>query len=188
MSKKPTKILLVEDNPGDANLLREMLNQFHSHDLDFELAEAPRLVAAIKRLQESHFDVVLLDLSLPDSQGIATVARVRETRPTLPIIVLTGQDNDELATEALRRGAQDYLVKGQFDRRMLMRGIRYAIERQRSEAQLRRQRERETALRDVAEAVASTLDLDSVLNLFLDKFPMESSTHAGVFLERCLSV
>jgi len=106
MSNKPTKILLVEDNPGDANLLREMLNPFHSDDLDFELAEAPRLVAAINRLQESCFDVVLLDLSLPDSQGIATVARVRETRPTLPIIVLTGQDNDELATEALRRGAR----------------------------------------------------------------------------------
>ncbi|MDP2602342.1 MAG: GAF domain-containing protein [Deltaproteobacteria bacterium] len=170
MSKKPTKILLVEDNPGDANLLREMLNQFHFDDSDFELVEAPRLVAAIKRLQESHFDVVLLDLSLPDSQGMATVARVRETRPTLPIVVLTGEDDDELATEALRRGAQDYLVKGQFDRRMLMRGIRYAIERQRSEAQLRRQRERETALRDVAEAVASTLDRDTVLNLFLDKF------------------
>lgn len=170
MSKKPTRILLVEDNPGDANLLREMLRQFHSHDLDFELAEAPRLVAAINRLQESCFDVVLLDLSLPDSQGIATVARVRETRPTLPIVVLTGLDNDDLATEALRRGAQDYLVKGQFDRRMLMRRIRYAIERQRSEAQLRRQRERDTALRDVAEAVASTLDLDAVLNLFLDKF------------------
>ena len=203
MGKRPTKILLVEDNPGDANLLREMLDPFnpstrapslaesscsgfrptdivegatglpvglHPHDSDFELAEAPRLVAAIKRLQESYFDVVLLDLSLPDSQGIATVARVRETRPALPIVVLTGQDDDDLATEALRRGAQDYLVKGQFDRRMLMRAIRYAIERQRLEAQLRRQRERETALRDVAEAVASTLDLDTVLNLFLDKF------------------
>src|SRR3990170_8098971 len=103
MSKRPTKILLVEDNPGDANLLREMLDPFnpstrapslaesscsgfrptdivegatglpvglHPHDSDFELAEAPRLVAAIKSLQESYFDVVLLDLSLPDSQGI----------------------------------------------------------------------------------------------------------------------
>jgi len=203
MSQWPTKILLVEDNPGDARLLREMLDLFnpttrapalaggsrsgfcptevvegaaglpaglHSQDSDFELAEAPRLAAAIKRLQESDFHIVLLDLSLPDSQGIATVARIKAARPNIPIVVLTGQDDDDVATEALRRGAQDYLVKGQIDRRMLLRAMRYAIERQRSEEQLRRQRERETALRDVAEAVASTLDLDTLLNLFLDKF------------------
>jgi DNA-binding NarL/FixJ family response regulator len=170
MSKWLTKILLVEDNPGDAGLLREMFGQIHSRDSDFELAEAPRLAAAIKRLQESDFDVVLLDLSLPDSQGIATVARIKAARPNMAIVVLTGQDDDSVATEALRRGAQDYLVKGQIDRRMLLRTMRYAIERQRSEEQLRRQREQETALRDVAEAVASTLDLDTVLNLFLDKF------------------
>ena len=203
MSKRPTKILLVEDNPGDANLLREMLDPFnsstrvpalaggsrsgfcptgvvegatgvpaglHAHDSDFELSEAPRLAAAIKRLQGSDFDVVLLDLSLPDSQGIATVTRIKAARPNMPIVVLTGQDDDDLATEALRRGAQDYLVKGQIDGQMLLRAIRYAIERERAEAQLRRQREREAALRDVGEAIASTLDLDTVLNLFLDKF------------------
>lgn len=170
MSRRPTKILLVEDNPGDVVLLREMLDPFHSRDSDYELAEAPRLASAIKHLQESDFDVVLLDLSLPDSQGIATVARVKDAWPNVPIVVLTGYDDDNIATDALRRGAQDYLVKGQIDRRMLLRAMRYAIERQRSEEQLRRQREQETALRDVAEAVASTLDLDTVLNLFLDKF------------------
>ena len=162
--------MLVEDNPGDVVLLREMLDPFHSRDSDYELAEAPRLASAIKHLQESDFDVVLLDLSLPDSQGIATVARVKDAWPNVPIVVLTGYDDDNIATDALRRGAQDYLVKGQIDRRMLLRAMRYAIERQRSEEQLRRQREQETALRDVAEAVASTLDLDTVLNLFLDKF------------------
>ena len=102
MSKRATKILLVEDNPGDASLLREMLDPFHSHDSDFELAEATRLASAIKHLQESDFDVVLLDLSLPDSQGIATVARVKDAWPNVPIVVLTGYDDDNIATDALR--------------------------------------------------------------------------------------
>lgn len=170
MSQTPTRILLVEDNPADARLLLEILGENGSRPSGFELVEVARLAAAIQRLQDANFDLVLLDLSLPDSQGIATVVRVKDARPDVPIVVLTGYDDDNTATDALRRGAQDYLVKGQIDRRMLLRAIRYAIERERAEAQLRRQRERATVLREVGEAIASTLDLDTVLNLFLDKF------------------
>jgi signal transduction histidine kinase/DNA-binding NarL/FixJ family response regulator len=179
MSKTPTKILLVEDKPGDVVLLREMLGQINSHTAEFALAEATRLASAIKHLQESAFDIVLLDLSLPDSQGIATLARVKDTRPNVPIVVLTGYDDDSIATKALRQGAQDYLVKGQIDRRMLLRAIRYAIERKKSDAEIHRQLERQRILNDIHSAVASTLDLESVMNILLEKvgqiFPQYSS-------------
>jgi len=125
MSQTPTKILLVEDNPADARLLLEMLAEVGSHASGIELVEVPRLAAAIQRLQDANFDLVLLDLSLPDSQGVATVDRVKDARPNVPIVVLTNQDDDNIAAEALRRGAQDHLVKDQIDRRMLMRAIRY---------------------------------------------------------------
>ena len=179
MSHRPTKILLVEHNPADAKRLLEMLGEPGSQASDFKLVEVPQLAAAIKQVQESNFDLVLLDLSLPDSQGVATVDRVKDARPNLPIVVLTRQDDDNIATDALRRGAQDYLVKDQIDRRMLLRAIRYAIERKKSEAEINRQLERQRILNDINSAVASTLDLESVMNILLEKvgqvFPQFSS-------------
>ncbi|MBI2181111.1 MAG: response regulator [Deltaproteobacteria bacterium] len=158
MSRRPTKILLVEDNPADAKLLQATFDEVGSHASEIELVEVPRLADAIRRLQEANFDLVLLGLSLPDSQGVATVARVKEVRPNLPIVVLTGHDDDNVAANALRRGAQDYLVKGQIDRRILLRAIRYAIERKKSEAEINRQLERQRILNDINSAVASTAE------------------------------
>ncbi|MBI1997886.1 MAG: response regulator [Deltaproteobacteria bacterium] len=179
MSRRPTKILLVEDNPADAKLLQATFDEVGSHASEIELVEVPRLADAIRRLQEANFDLVLLGLSLPDSQGVATVARVKEVRPNLPIVVLTGHDDDNVAANALRQGAQDYLVKGQIDRRILLRAIRYAIERKKSEAEINRQLERQRILNDINSAVASTLDLESVMNILLEKvgqlFPQFSS-------------
>ncbi|MBI2366516.1 MAG: response regulator [Deltaproteobacteria bacterium] len=169
MSRRPTKILLVEDNPADAKLLQATFDEVGSHASEIELVEVPRLADAIRRLQEANFDLVLLGLSLPDSQGVATVARVKEVRPNLPIVVLTGHDDDNVAANALRQGAQDYLVKGQIDRRILLRAIRYAIERKKSEAEINRQLERQRILNDINSAVASTLDLQSVMNILLEK-------------------
>ncbi len=169
MSRRPTKILLVEDNPADAKLLQATFDEVGSHASEIELVEVPRLADAIRRLQEANFDLVLLGLSLPDSQGVATVARVKEVRPNLPIVVLTGHDDDNVAADALRQGAQDYLVKGQIDRRILLRAIRYAIERKKSEAEINRQLERQRILNDINSAVASTLDLESVMNILLEK-------------------
>jgi DNA-binding response OmpR family regulator len=165
MNQTPTKILLIEDNPADARLLLEMLGEVGSR---FALSWSKFRLRRPQTPSE-RFDIVLLDLSLPDSQGVATVARVKYARPNVPIVVLTDQDDDDVATEALRRGAQDYLVKGQIDRRMLLRAIRSAIERKKSEAEINRQLERQKVLNDINRAIASTLDLESVMNILLEK-------------------
>ena len=126
-------LLLVEDNPGDARLVRELLRGANGISID----AVDRLSAAKARLSGPGIDIVLLDLGLPDSQGLETLARVRTHLPALPVIVLTGLDDETLALEAVKAGAQDYLVKGRFDEDSLPRAIRYATERQKAEAALR---------------------------------------------------
>ena len=127
----PTRILLVEDNPGDARLIRETLREAES--FPFELVHADRLGAAEERLAGEAWDVVLLDLSLPDAHGLETVRRTLQAGPEVPIIVLTGLDDETLAVAAVQAGAQDYLVKGRIDGTLLARAIRYAMERKRVE-------------------------------------------------------
>ena len=114
-------------------------------------------------------DVILLDLSLPDSRGLDTLGRVREYAGTAPIIVLTGNDDEKLAIEAIGRGAQDYLVKGEIDRRGFGRAVRYAIERKKTELRLEYHRQRQGVLHEINVAITSTLDLQSVLHALLDK-------------------
>jgi diguanylate cyclase (GGDEF)-like protein len=126
-------ILVVEDNPGDAALLRRYLN---AGGVSHAITNVERVASALELLRDHSPDVVLLDLSLPDSQGLATFNEVRVRRPDLPIIVLTGLDDQELATEAVKAGAQDYLVKGKIDADSLARSIRYAIERNRMQQEL----------------------------------------------------
>jgi two-component system, cell cycle sensor histidine kinase and response regulator CckA len=128
-------VLLVEDNAGDARLLQEFLREVPS--AHFELIQVERLDEAIACLAQYRFDIVLLDLSLPDSQGLDTFLTLRRQMPGLPIIVLTGLDDETLAIKAMHEGAQDYLPKGQVDGHLLGRSIRYAIERQRAEEALR---------------------------------------------------
>jgi signal transduction histidine kinase len=130
-------ILLVEDNPGDAYLIREILRSIPAADI----INAENLEAALDHLKRHAVDIILLDLSLPDSQGLDTVRRVVAQMPMLPIIVLTGLDDDILALDALKAGAQDYMVKGLFEPEMLMRSIRYAMERKMVEEELNRYRE-----------------------------------------------
>ena len=130
-------ILLVEDNPGDAYLIREILRSIPAADI----TSAENLEAALDHLERHAVDIILLDLSLPDSQGLDTVRRVVAQMPMLPIIVLTGLDDDILALDALKAGAQDYIVKGFVESEMLMRSIRYAMERKMAEEELNRHRE-----------------------------------------------
>ena len=141
----PTRMLLVEDNPGDARLLREILAEAGAHR--FELTHHITLAEALAELAESGIDVVLLDLSLPDSNGLDTFVRVHSEAPGIPIVVLTGLADETLATAALREGAQDYLVKGRVDPDLLVRSMRYAIERMRVEEALRQSEEQ---LRELA--------------------------------------
>jgi len=134
MVEERLRILLVEDNPGDARLLQETIA-----DADggrFEITHLVRCDEATKRLVEDRFDVVLLDLSLPDSQGLETVARVNTAAPQVPIVIMTGLDDEEMAVAAAKIGAQDYLVKGHIDSRGLGRSLRYARERKRQELEL----------------------------------------------------
>lgn len=131
---EPLRILLVEDNPGDARLTRELLREVG--DFRFEMVHVMRFEQALTALRDECFDIVLLDLSLADSSGIDTVKRLYAREPTVPMIVLSGMENDSVAMSALQEGAQDYLVKGQGDGNLIKRAIRYAIERKSVEVQL----------------------------------------------------
>ena len=175
-----TKILLIDKNVGDAELLRAGLSDVIADGFAFDLAHVVTLEDGLCCLSEADFDVVLLDLFLPDSHGLATITRVREALPAMPIVVLTGLSDETVAMESMREGAQDYLVKGQVDGAMLARAMRYAIERKRIEAQLQQQRERRAALHEINAAITSTLDLQSVLRILLEKihyiFPKLATT------------
>ena len=127
MFNRAIKTLLVEDNPGDARLVREAL--IEAKDAHFELTHFERLAPALKMLTDEEVDIVLLDLSLPDESGLKTLDRTHSAAPNVPIVVLTGLDDHELALRALQEGAQDYLVKGKVESDLLTRSIRYAIER-----------------------------------------------------------
>jgi pilus assembly protein CpaE len=121
------KVLLVEDNPVSAQLAKSMLA--HSDTFVFETQTAESLMGALDLLGAGRFDVILLDLSLPDSDGIGTLTTIRVHAPQVPVLVLTGSDNETLANSALEHGAQDYLVKGRFDGPGLARALRYAVTR-----------------------------------------------------------
>jgi len=128
-SKKTIRILLIEDNPGDARLIAEMLAE--AGDDLFDMAHADCLATGLAHLEEERFDLLLLDLSLSDSQGMDTFVRVNARSNDMPVVVLTGSKDEILATQAMRAGAQDYLVKGDLESNLLVRSIRYAIERNR---------------------------------------------------------
>jgi diguanylate cyclase len=136
-AKEALRVLSVEDNPGDAILVREMLRDASPEG--FVLRNADRLSAAVECLLDGAVDCVLLDLSLPDAEGLEALAQVRTVALDVPIIVLTGRSDEVLAVQAVHEGAQDYLIKGQVDARLLSRSINYAIERKRAEVELAHQ-------------------------------------------------
>ena len=131
---KALRILIVEDDVVDRKLLERLLAK---SSLDVaEVRYADRLSTALDCLKESAFDVVLLDLGLPDSRGTESVINIQSRAPHVPIIVLSGLDDELTATSAVQKGVQDYLIKGQVDSTLLMRSIRYALERKKAERQL----------------------------------------------------
>ncbi len=181
MSKKLVKVLLlVEDNPGDARLLREMFDEQGSHKT--ELTHVERVSDAEKHLAEREVDIVLLDLGLPDAQGVGAVRRVRAAAPRVPLVVLTGLDDESMATQALQEGAQDYLIKGQIDARGLLRALRYAIERKSMEEALFVEKERaQVTLNSIGDAVVCT-DISgniTFLNLVAEKMTLWSWQEAA---------
>ncbi|HVE81375.1 MAG TPA: ATP-binding protein [Myxococcales bacterium] len=173
MADEEVSGLLIEDSPSDALLLQELVSRSRP---PFKFVHVERLQQGLDLLQERSFDIVLLDLTLPDAKGIETVIRTHAARPAVPIVVLTGTDDEHTAIQAMHAGAQDYLVKGQTDRGLLIRSILYARERKRMEEAnhriVREQAARASAeaaernarfLAEASRALAATLDYEAAL-------------------------
>lgn len=127
-------VLLIEDNDVDSQLTQDLLTEWSIEE--FKITRTKTLVEGLTLLSRVRFDAVLLDLSLPDGFGLATVRQVHATSPTIPVVVLSGVSDQSLALQAVQQGAQDYLVKGQGHPELLARAVRYAIERKRAEEHL----------------------------------------------------
>jgi signal transduction histidine kinase len=146
-SSERVNLLLIEDSPGDARLIAELLQHAPTLGLAVSMEHADSLTAGVERLRAGGVDLILLDLGLPESQGLETVQRLRAHAPHLPtLIVMSGLDDEEVAVQALQAGAQDYLVKGRVDSPMLVRAMRYAIGRHQAEEVLTRELERSREL------------------------------------------
>jgi signal transduction histidine kinase/CheY-like chemotaxis protein len=160
MIAEPIKVLLVEDNAGDARLIRLMLAE---GDLPgYAATHVTCLGEALERLSAVSPAVILLDLNLPDAHGYQTFARVYQQAPSIPILLMTGLDDQVLATEVVRHGAQDYLVKGRFDANLLTHAIRYALERKRSESRIQYLLNRQIAINRLADALSRAADLAEI--------------------------
>ncbi|MCI0476297.1 MAG: response regulator, partial [Anaerolineales bacterium] len=164
MPEQPIQLLLIEDNRDAAFLIRKLLEEIKT--ATFHITHVERLAAGLERLSAQPVDAILLDLSLPDSTGLETLTRVHAHQPHTPIIVMTGLDDETVALEAMRQGAQEYLIKGKSDGELIARAIRYAIERTRAEEALTRERNLLRALIDHLPDIINVKDTASryVLN------------------------
>ena len=160
-------ILLVEDNPVDARLIEIYLQD---DQIIFDTEKFDQLEPAKRFIEKNFVDVILLDLSLPDSRGLQTFLTLKNIAPWLPILILTGLDDRELANEAVRSGAQDYLVKGKFDGIILKQAIRYAIERKKTERTIRESEERYRDLVEKADIAIVTADINGSFKFFNNRF------------------
>jgi diguanylate cyclase (GGDEF)-like protein len=133
-TRGPSTVLLVEDNPADTFLARRILAE--TDDPTPAVETEDRLAGAIQRLARGGVDVVVLDLGLPDSKGLESFERLSREAPSVPLVILSSLEDQAIAAEAVRRGAQDFLVKGRFNGGVLSRTLRYAIERHRLQSQI----------------------------------------------------
>lgn len=151
-------VLIVEDNPGDIRLVRELLNE--TEPGQFRVIWADSIGQAIDCLLKSPVDIVLLDLSLPDVSGLETLKQMQSAAGNLPIVVLSGNSNEALALQAVRDGAQDYILKKNLDIHLLARVIRYAIERKHYEVALRHALDKEKDLHELKSRIVSMVSHD----------------------------
>ncbi|WP_048190668.1 PAS domain S-box protein [Methanobacterium sp. SMA-27] len=161
MTDKKIHILLIEDNPGDALIINEMLKEVYADN--FVLDHFKRIKDGLEHVNED-FDIMLLDLNLPDSQGIGTFNTMNMHAPEVPIIILTGLLDEDLAINIVSEGAQDYLVKGQIDKQLLSRSIKYSIERKHIEIDLRKSEEKYRSMVEKLESGLFLIDSQNKIN------------------------
>ena len=174
------RILVVEDNPADADLIREILPQIGPNT--FHIETVLRLAAVLRRLPDQGIDLILLDLGLPDSQGLQTLRQLHQAAPEIPVIVLTGTDDRELGVAAVKEGAQDYLVKGQINEPLLVRSIRYALERHKAAVALKQSEEFKQAIFDSVTSHIAVLDqcgMVMAVNAHWREFARANPVNAG---------
>jgi signal transduction histidine kinase/CheY-like chemotaxis protein/HPt (histidine-containing phosphotransfer) domain-containing protein len=159
------RILLVEDNPAEAFLLQESIAQVRNPP---EVKHAERLDQALEYLKQNTIDAILLDLALPDSEGLATLERTNAVAESLPIIVLTGLEDEAVAIEAVRKGAQDYLLKGQTGAQQLVQTIYHAVERKRLERALAQSAHRNLLLAEVSAKVIAQTEIKGLLTTVVE--------------------
>jgi len=162
-------VLLVEDNPDDIKLINWMLTREKNADNDltrYSMTFVDSIQLALEKINSANYDIILLDLLLPDSQGIDTFIKMQANAPGIPIIVLSGSDDELLAVQAVRIGAQDYLTKGHVDGNILKRSIRYAIERKSLEEEQVWHTSVNAALSDLSEAIITSRSIDDISRLF----------------------
>lgn len=162
MAENEIRVLLIEDNRGDADYIIELLSE--SANLQFQISIVDRLSAGIDYLNKKTCDVIILDLTLPDSHGIYTFEKVYGVAPNIPIIIITGIDNESIAAKTLQEGLQDYILKSNLSAELLSRSIRYAIGRKHAEIQIRENASRSRILSDISREIANVrLDPDLLL-------------------------
>jgi len=167
MKKEKTKVLLIEDNLGDTLLIREMLTEAGRGSFILETARS--FSEGLMKIAAEEPELVLLDLNLPDSSGLETLRKARHTIPDIPIVILTGIKDEEMALEAVKQGAQDYLVKGEIDDKLLARSIRYALARKELELELEKERDRAQKYLDIAEVIFLALDSEERITMINKK-------------------
>ena len=178
------EILLFEDNPGDASLIEEMLEEFV--DFPYELINVKTLNEGLSLLKELPFDIILTDLGLPDSDGIDTFLDIRAGNSRIPIIIFTASNDEKIGIYAVKKGAQDYLVKGQVDGRLLKRSMQYSIERKKIEEvltnlEIARKKEIHHRIKNNLQVISSLLDLQA--DKFKSKIRVTSSEVIDAFRE-----
>ena len=160
-----TCILIIEDNAPEVELVKTYLQE--ARDVSFSIVSAPRLAEGLDLLSQVKVDLILLDLSLPDSHGFETFADLYTEANQIPIIILTGLDDHELAIKAVRAGAQDYLIKDEVTRNLLVHAIRYAIERKQTQEALKKRNQELAVLNTIVKDINQPLRTEKVLSRVL---------------------
>jgi diguanylate cyclase (GGDEF)-like protein len=185
--KKNICMLLVEDDPGDVFLMEEIVEECSDTNFAFEIIEAENIAKAVSNLSAGKkIDLVVMDLGLPDSKGIGTVTMLLPYTKNIPIIVLTGLQDESVAVQAVKAGAQDYLIKGQIDSQLFRRAVVYGMERKKTEEQLKCRNREMAALLSISTSISSSIEMEFLFEEVLKNIEnldlLDDKNKASIFL------